>query len=467
MAERVLISQLVKGELGGGFLDKEVEVAGWIRSVRKKKRFSFISISDGSCQPALQIIADAGIPGYEEGSGMLTGSSAKISGKLVASQGKGQGVEMQASSITVLGSASEDYPLQKKATSLEFLRDHAHLRSRTNTFGAVFRIRHALTMATHLFFSERGFVNLHTPIITSNDGEGAGEMFKVTNFDLACVPRTEKGEVDYDQDYFAAMTGLTVTGQLEAECFAMGMGRVYTFGPTFRAENSNTPRHLSEFWMVEPEVAFADLEEVAELAADYVKYMISYTLEHYPQEIAFLSEQHGDGKHQEQLESVVQAPVNKITYTEAIESLAASGEKFEFSIEWGAELQTEHERYLSEKKFMGPVIVTDYPKGCKAFYMKQNDDGKTVRAMDLLVPGVGEIVGGSQREDNLEKLTTRMDEMGMEREPYEWYLDLRRYGSVPHSGFGLGFERVVAYITGMSNVRDVIPFPRTPRSARF
>ncbi|MBT7767094.1 MAG: asparagine--tRNA ligase, partial [Bdellovibrionales bacterium] len=281
------------------------------------------------------------------------------------------------------------------------------------------------------------------------------------------IPRTKSGSIDYDQDYFAAMTGLTVTGQLEAECFAMGMGRVYTFGPTFRAENSNTPRHLSEFWMIEPEVAFADLEEIAQLAADYVKYMISYTLEHCPLEISFLSEQYGEGKHQQQLESVVTAPVNKITYTEAIELLATSGERFEFSVDWGAELQTEHERYLAEKKFIGPVIVTDYPKECKAFYMKQNSDGKTVRAMDLLVPGVGEIVGGSQREDDLDKLTTRMDELKMERDAYQWYLDLRRFGSVPHAGFGLGFERVVAYITGMSNVRDVIPFPRTPKSARF
>lgn len=457
-------------------IDTDQTVSGWIRSIRNSKNFSFMVLNDGSCQGTLQVVFDAEMPGYDEVSKLLIGSCVQATGKIVESQGKGQSVEMQASQIKILGKTTEEYPLQKKATSLEFLRDQAHLRPRTNLFGAVFRIRHHMAMATHKFFADRGFYYLNSPILTAVDAEGAGEMFNVTTMDLSKIKTTDKGEVDYSTDYFGKQTSLCVTGQLEAECFAMGMGAVYTFGPTFRAENSNTPRHLSEFWMIEPEVAFMDLEGNADLAADYTKYLISYVFEHAPEEMQALSNYHKFQAKQNKEEFVDHLPIlekvkdskfERISYTDAIEILEKSGHKFEFKPEWGVELQTEHERFLSEIHFNGPVIVTDYPKDCKAFYMKQNEDGKTVRAMDVLVPGVGEIIGGSQREENLDKLLKRIDEMGMEKDPLWWYIELRKFGTAPHAGFGLGFERAIRYVTGMKNIRDVIPFARTPRNCDF
>lgn len=453
--------------LAEGTVDRDVVIMGWVRSVRRGKKFSFLVLNDGTTQADLQVVADQAIEGYEAGTSVLSGAALKVEGKLVASQGKGQQVEVHATKLEVFGAVDESYPLQKKATSLEFLREQAHLRIRTQTFGAVFRVRHALAQATHEFFSQRGFYYIHTPIITAVDAEGAGEMFGVSTLDKKNLPMTPKGEVDYSKDYFAKETSLCVTGQLEAECFAMGLGSVYTFGPTFRSENSNTPRHLAEFWMIEPEVAFADLEEIADLARDYLQFLIKTALERCSHELEFLLSREGAQTNKDVLEQVRDSAFTKITYTEAMEILSKSGQKFEFPTDWGKELQTEHERYLTDHHFKGPVIVTDYPKDVKAFYMKLNPDQKTVRAMDVLVPGVGEIIGGSQREDSLELLEKRMDEMGMQKEPLWWYLDLRRYGSVPHAGFGLGFERAVMYITGMNNIRDVIPFPRTPRHCDF
>jgi len=447
----------------------EVTISGWVKSTRKKKSFSFIVLNDGSNQSGLQVVADAQIPGYEEATNALTGSSLSITGKIVASQGVGQNLEMQALSLELLGLADETFPLQKKATSLEFLREKAHLRSRTNTMSAVMRIRSSLAFATHSFFNERDFIYLHTPIITGSDCEGAGEMFKVTTLNLENLPKDESGKTDYKKDYYGRDTGLTVSGQLNAETYACGMGRVYTFGPTFRAENSNTPRHASEFWMIEPEVAFFDLDNVANLAVDYIKHLINHALKNNLEDLSFLQSRYKEDLISS-LTKVVNSPVNKITYTEAINILQkakADGYPFDFSVEWGSDLQTEHERFLSEKTFDGPVIVTDYPKAIKAFYMKQNPDGKTVRAMDVLVPGVGEIIGGSQREENYDKLLSRINELGQKVEDYWWYLDLRKYGTVPHSGFGLGFERAIMYITGMQNIRDVIAFPRTPGNAEF
>ncbi|MFZ4713646.1 MAG: asparagine--tRNA ligase [Bacteriovoracaceae bacterium] len=443
-------------------------IKGWVRSVRKGKSFSFIVVNDGTCQNSIQIVADQVLPNYETVSAMLTGYCISVTGKLVQSQGKGQAIEMQASSVEVLGVANTEFPLQKKATSLEFLREVAHLRPRTNTFGAVFRIRHLLAQATHQFFDKEGLFYLNTPIITGSDCEGAGEMFQVTTLKLDNCPKNTKGEVDFEQDYFGKSTNLTVSGQLEAECFAMGMGGVYTFGPTFRSENSNTSRHLSEFWMVEPEVAFADLEEVADLASRYIKALITAALDKGRDELTFL-QQNYDANLITTLEHVKNSEFKKITYTEAVDILieAAKTEKFEYKVAWGSDLQSEHERYLCEKHFKVPTIVTDYPKEIKSFYMKQNADGKTVRAMDVLVPGVGELIGGSQREERLEFLQKRMEELKLPMEEYWWYLDLRRFGTAPHAGFGLGFERAVMYITGMSNIRDVIPFPRTPKSAEF
>jgi len=457
-------------------VDTEQTVSGWIRSIRNSKNFSFMVLNDGSCQGTLQVVFDADMPGYDDVSKLLIGSCVQATGKIVESQGKGQSVEMQASQIEILGKTTEEYPLQKKATSLEFLREQAHLRPRTNLFGAVFRVRHHMAMATHKFFADRGFYYLNSPILTAVDAEGAGEMFNVTTMDMSKIKTNDKGEVDYSSDYFGKQASLCVTGQLEAECFAMGMGAVYTFGPTFRAENSNTPRHLSEFWMIEPEVAFMDLEGNAQLAADYTKYLISYVFDHAPEEMQTLSNYHKFQAKQNKEEFVDHLPVlekvkdskfERISYTDAVEILEKSGHKFEFKPEWGVELQTEHERFLSEVHFNGPVIVTDYPKDCKAFYMKQNDDGKTVRAMDVLVPGVGEIIGGSQREENLDKLIKRIDEMGMEKDPLWWYIELRKFGTAPHAGFGLGFERAIRYVTGMKNIRDVIPFSRTPRNCDF
>ncbi|MDH5581577.1 MAG: asparagine--tRNA ligase [Bdellovibrionales bacterium] len=460
-------------------INKTVFFRGWVRSVRKSKAFSFIVVNDGSSQGNMQIIADSSMEGYEQASTMLTGACVEVEGLLVSSEGKGQKVEIQAQKINIVCGVDEEYPLQKKATSMEFLREIAHLRSRTQTFGAVWRIRHHMAMATHKFFDERGFFHIHTPIITALDCEGAGEMFRVSTFDFNDIPKGENGETDFTQDYFGSDTTLTVSGQLQAESMAIGLGKVYTFGPTFRSENSHTTRHLAEFWMVEPEVAFYDLDDVANLAVDYVKYLISYVFEKCEDELNFLNFRprikggklgdapNGKENHLDTLKGVLEAPVTKITYTEAIDILKNSGENFDFKPEWGIDVQTEHERYLAETHFNGPVIVTDYPKDIKAFYMKQNSDGKTVRAMDLLVPGIGEIIGGSQREDDLEKLNKVILEKGMNDEDLWWYKELRKWGSCPHSGFGLGFERAVQYITGMGNIRDVIPFPRTPKSAQF
>ena len=447
---------------------REVLIAGWVRSVRKGKQFSFVALNDGSTQENFQIVVDQKLSNYEEISGLLLGTSVQFRGMLVKSQGKGQTIEMQATSATIVCKTGEDFPLQKKATSYEYLREIAHLRPRTQTFGAVFRLRSILSFATHEFFTKRGFYYLHSPIITAVDAEGAGEMFNVTTLDLNKLP-TSGGRVDYSQDYFGKKTNLTVSGQLGGECFAMGLGKVYTFGPTFRSENSNTARHLAEFWMIEPEVAFADLDDNAELGADYVKYLISAALTHGAKEMEFLDKlvkEQGENLIAN-LELVRDRDFVRITYTEAVELVKKSGKKFEYACDWGLELQTEHERYLTDVHFKGPVIVTDYPKQCKAFYMKQNDDGKTVRAMDILVPGVGEIIGGSQREDDYQKLMQRVEELKMNKESLWWYFDLRRFGSVPHAGFGLGLERAVMYITGMKNIRDVVPFPRTPKNADF
>jgi len=470
--KRRFIKELLKSSPIG----ESVAVAGWVRSIRKSKGFSFIVLNDGTCQGTLQIIVNEDLKNYSDVSSLLVGSCLKIEGKVVESQGKGQSIELHADSAEVLGKTDEGYPLQKKATSLEFLREQSHLRPRTNLFGAIFRVRHQLAMATHKFFSDKGFYYLNSPILTAVDAEGAGEMFNVTTFDLNNVPKQKDGSVDYSKDYFGKPAHLCVTGQLEGECFAMGLGGVYTFGPTFRAENSNTPRHLSEFWMIEPEVAFMDLEGNAELAAEFVKYLIQYAFDHAGEELTALQKYHEFSSKKEKvpyenhldiLQNVLTKEVQRITYTEAIKILTDSNKKFEFKPEWGVELQTEHERFLSEEYFKGPVTVTDYPADCKAFYMKLNDDNKTVRAMDLLVPGVGEIIGGSQREEDLDKLLNRMNAMGIPQDPLWWYLDLRKFGTAPHSGFGLGFERALRYITGMKNIRDVIAFARTPKNCDF
>lgn len=446
-------------------IEQTVTIKGWIKSLRNSKAFSFIVVNDGSYQVDLQIVAAAELENYEEFTKLTTGASVSVEGKLVVSQGK-QPVEVQATKLEIVGTVADDYPLQKKGTSFEFLREVAHLRPRTNTFGAVFRVRSALAMATNKFFTDKGYFYVHTPIITGLDCEGAGETFRVSTLDMVNTPKTDKGEVDFDKDYFGKETSLCVSGQLEAEAMACGMGAVYTFGPTFRSENSNTPRHLAEFWMIEPELAFADLDDMADLAGEYVQYMIQYAMDHCPKELEFFNKFVSKGL-MDKLNKVLKSKFKKITYTEAVDILLESKKKFEFKVEWGADLQTEHERYLTEEHFDGPVIVTDYPKAIKSFYMKQNDDGKTVRAMDVLVPEVGELMGGSQREDDHDKLLAFMTEKGMNLEPYKWFLDLRRYGTVPHAGFGMGFERAVMYITGMTNIRDVIPFSRTPKSAEF
>lgn len=466
---------LVKNIIAENIMDVDATVKGWIRSVRNSKKFSFVVLNDGSSQDSLQIVVDDVLPNYVEVASLLSGSAVAITGRLVKGGGKVQSIEMQAKSVEIIGKVDESYPLQKKATSLEFLREQAHLRIRTNTFGAIMRVRHHLAMATHEFFSKRGFFYLNSPIISGVDAEGAGEMFTISTLasDITKAPKTKDGKLDFTRDYFGKETFLAVTGQLEGECYAMGLGSIYTFGPTFRSENSNTTRHLSEFWMIEPEVAFADLDEIAALATDYIKYLISYSLEHAGKELEFLfsrEDSTAPKNHMEILKHVRDSKFQRVTYTEAMEILSKvdpSVKKFEYPTQWGCELQTEHERYLAEEHFKMPVIVTDYPKEFKAFYMKLNPDGKTVRAMDILVPGIGEIIGGSQREDNLEKLEKRMDELHMHKDPLWWYLDLRRFGSVPHAGFGLGFERALMYITGVNNIRDVIPFPRTPKNCDF
>jgi asparaginyl-tRNA synthetase len=443
-------------------------VMGWVRTRRDSKGgFSFIELNDGSCVSNLQVIAEELLPNYKSDIVRLqTGCSVMVVGTLEDSPGKGQTVELRAEEIQVLGWADpETYPLQKKRHSFEFLRSIAHLRPRTNTFGAVARVRNALSYAIHTFFQERGFIYLHAPIITGSDCEGAGEMFKITTFDLNQVPKKD-GHVDFQQDFFGGPANLTVSGQLEAEIYALAMGDVYTFGPTFRAENSNTSRHLAEFWMVEPEMAFCDLEGDADLAVEFMKYLFAHVLTHCREDMAFFN-RFIDSTLLDTLEGLVSQDFERLTYTEAVDVLLHAKQVFEFPVAWGTDLQSEHERYLCEQVFKKPIVVVDYPKEIKAFYMKMNEDGKTVRAMDVLVPKVGEIIGGSQREDDYDALRRRIVETGLNPEDYWWYLELRKFGSAPHSGFGLGFERLVQFVTGLTNIRDVIPFPRTPGNVSF
>ena len=445
----------------------DVLIKGWIRTKRDSKEFSFINLNDGSNLNGIQVIVDINLPQYEEIKKLTTGASLAITGKLVESPGANQKYEIQAKSVEIYGKADpETYPIQKKKMTLEFLRDYGHLRPRTNTYSAVFRIRHSMAYAVHKFFNEKGFKYIHTPIITSADAEGAGEMFQVTTLDLNNIPKTENKQVDYSQDFFAKATNLTVSGQLAVENFCSALGDVYTFGPTFRAENSHTTRHLSEFWMIEPEMAFADINDNMDVAEEFLKYIISYVLKEHNDDLEFLNKRY-DQTLLERLKNIVNSDFARITYTEAIDILLNSNQKFEYKVEWGIDLQSEHERYICEKHFSKPTIVVDYPKDIKAFYMKLNEDNKTVRAMDILFPGIGEVVGGSQREEDYDKLLHRMKELSMDLEEYDWYLDLRKYGSHPHAGFGLGFERMIQYVTAMSNIKDVIPFPRTPGNAEF
>ena len=458
----------VKNILQQGKEKPEVRVMGWIRTRRDSKGgFSFLKINDGSCLNNLQVIADHNIEGFKSASGKLhTGSCAGITGKLVESPGKGQNVELQALSIEVYGVADpEHYPLQKKNHSFEFLREIAHLRPRTNTFGAVMRVRNRLASSIHQFFQDRGFIYLHTPIITTSDCEGAGEMFQVTTLNLGSPPMMD-AKIDYSQDFFGEKTSLTVSGQLEGEVYALALSEIYTFGPTFRAENSNTSRHLSEFWMVEPEMAFYDLEDDMDLAEDFLRYLFKDVLEHCLGDLEFFNKRI-DKTILERHRKIVENQFERIPYSKAIQILEKSKYKFFYSVEWGCNLQSEHERYMSEEVFKKPVIIYNYPDEIKPFYMKANEDGSTVRAMDVLLPKLGEIIGGSQREDDYEALIKRMRTKNLDVENYNWYLDLRRFGSAPHSGFGLGFERLVQFVTGMENIRDVIPFPRTPKNARF
>jgi asparaginyl-tRNA synthetase len=449
-------------------VDQRIAVCGWVRTRRDAKGgFSFIELNDGSCLKNLQVIADDKLANYEsEVKKLGTGASVRIEGTVVRSQGKEQAIEVRAESVQVYGNSPEDYPLQKKRHGFDYLRTIAHLRPRTNTFGAVTRIRHTLAMAVHDFFRERGFFYVHTPIITALDCEGAGEMFQVTTFDLDKLPRTPEGKIDYEKDFFGKRTALTVSGQLEGEIYAMALGNIYTFGPTFRAENSNTTRHLAEFWMIEPEMAFADLDHNAFIAEEFLKYVIRAVLTSCQADLDLLDQFVQKGL-KASLEHIVAGPFARMTYTEAIEVLQKSGQTFEFKPEWGQSLQTEHERYLTEVHLKKPVILTDYPKEFTAFYMRLNDDGKTVRNMDVLVPQIGEIIGGSQREERYDVLLERMQAVGLKPEDYAFYVDLRKYGTAPHAGFGLGFERLVLLCTGMGNIRDVIPFPRTPGHADF
>ncbi|MFI3298196.1 MAG: asparagine--tRNA ligase [Rikenellaceae bacterium] len=450
--------------------DRTVEVKGWVRTKRSGKSVSFMALNDGSTIDNIQVVVDNALFSEELLKSITTGAALRVTGQLVASQGKGQGVEVQANEIELYGAADVDtYPLQKKGHTLEFLREIAHLRPRTNTFGAVFRIRHAMAYAIHKFFNDRGFYYWHSPIITASDCEGAGAMFQVTTLPVGTPPLNEDGKVDYSADFFASPTNLTVSGQLEGELGAMALGEIYTFGPTFRAENSNTPRHLAEFWMIEPEMAFYDITDNMDLAEDMLKYLTSYALENCASDLAFLEKMY-DKELTERLSGIVEGSFVRMSYTEAVEILEkaiADGHKFEFPVSWGTDLQSEHERYLVETHFKRPVILTDYPKEIKSFYMKLNEDGKTVRGMDVLFPKIGEIIGGSERESDLDKLLGRMDEVGVPQKEMDWYLDTRRFGTAPHSGYGLGFERLILFVTGMSNIRDVIPFPRTPGTATF
>lgn len=474
---RIKIKELLTGEPQ----EQEVIVMGWVRTFRNNQ---FIALNDGSTNQNLQVVAELGKWNDAFLKRITTSAALKIKGRVVASLGRGQKLELKADEIEILGdSDAEKYPLQPKKHSLEFLREMAHLRFRTNTFGAVFRVRHALSFAVHKFFNERGFVHLHTPIITASDAEGAGELFKVTTLPFDNPPRGEDGTINYSDDFFGRAANLTVSGQLEGELGATAFGAIYTFGPTFRAENSNTARHLAEFWMIEPEMAFYDLEDNANLAEEFIKYLIRYAIEQCPDDLEFLRQrlleeerskpqaERSELDLMQKLQFVIDNKFERITYTEAIDILVASPhykkKKFQYDVAWGIDLQSEHERYLVEKHFKKPIVVTGYPKEIKAFYMRQNDDGKTVAAMDILAPGIGEIVGGSQREERLDKLEQRMKEMHIPTEQMWWYLDTRRFGTVPHAGFGLGFERMVQFVSGMTNIRDVIPFPRTPKSAEF
>ena len=447
----------------------EVLAKGWVRTKRGNKQVKFIALNDGSTVRNIQVVADTSVIDEEILKIVTTGASLAVKGKLVESIGSGQAVEIQASEIEVLGECDPmRFPLQKKDTTLEYLRSVAHMRLRTNTFGAVLRIRHAMAFAIHKFFNDKGFVYLHTPLITESDAEGAGDMFQVTTMDLANVP-VHNGKVDFSKDFFDKKTSLTVSGQLEGELGATAVGEIYTFGPTFRAENSNTPRHLAEFWMIEPEMAFYDINDNMALAEEFVKYLVQYALDNCKDDLQFLNDKYDDGLI-DRLHSVLGIPFQKVTYTEAVEILeeaVRNGKQFEYPVHWGTDFQSEHERYLVETHFGKPVILIDFPKDIKAFYMKQNEDGRTVRGMDVLFPKIGEIIGGSEREASLQKLEARIDELGMSRKNLEWYIDTRRYGTVPHSGFGLGFERLLLFVTGMANIRDVIPFPRTPKNAEF
>ena len=442
------------------YIDTEIEIGGWVRSIRDSKTFGFIVINDGTFFEPVQVVYNDSLENFAKICKLNVGAALIIKGKLIATPGAKQPFEIQASEVYVEGESTPDYPLQKKRHTLEYLRTMAHLRPRTNTFQAVFRVRSLCAYAIHRFFQERDFVYVHTPLITGSDCEGAGEMFQVTTLDLANVPKTADGAVDFSKDFFNKPTNLTVSGQLNGETYAMAFKNIYTFGPTFRAENSNTTRHAAEFWMIEPEIAFADLKDDMMLAESMIKYIINYVLENAPEEMAFFNNFIDKGLI-ERLTNVVNSEFGHVTYTEAVEILEKNNDKFDYKVSWGCDLQTEHERYLTEEVFKKPVFVTDYPKEIKAFYMKLNEDGKTVAAMDCLVPGIGEIIGGSQREDNYDILAARMDELGLNREDYDFYMDLRKYGSARHAGFGLGFERCVMYLTGMGNIRDVIPFPRT------
>ncbi len=448
-------------------VDTEVLVKGWVRTKRGNKNIAFISLNDGSTINNIQIVADVSVFGEALLKDITTGACISVNGKLVSSQGQGQNVEVVASSIELYGKCdAETYPLQKKGHSMEFLREIAHLRPRTNTFGAVLRMRHAMAFAIHRYFNDKGFFYLHTPIITGSDAEGAGEMFHVTTLDLAKIPLEKDGTPDFSQDFFGKPANLTVSGQLEGELGALALADIYTFGPTFRAENSNTPRHLAEFWMIEPEMAFYDLTDNMDLAEEFIKYLIRYALENCKDDLEFLNNMIDKGL-LERLRFVVDNEFIRITYTEAVKILEVSGRKWDYQVGWGRDLQAEHERYLVEEHFKKPVILVDYPKEIKAFYMKQNDDGKTVRAMDVLFPGIGEIIGGSQREEDYDKLLSRIRELKLPEKELWWYLETRKFGTAPHSGFGLGFERLLLFMTGMSNIRDVIPFPRTPKNAEF
>lgn len=464
--ERVMIKTALEHRDFGN----EINVKGWVRTRRGNKNVSFVALNDGSTVNNIQIVVDVTKFPEEQLKLITTGAALSVCGVLTESLGQGQSVEIQAREIVVYGTANpEEYPLQKKGHTLEYLRDIAHLRPRTNTFGAIFRMRHQMAMAIHTFFHTRGFVYFHTPIITASDCEGAGQMFQVTTQNLYNLKKDESGQIDYSSDFFGQPTALTVSGQLEGELGAMALGAIYTFGPTFRAENSNTPRHLAEFWMIEPEVAFIEIEENMQLAQDFVQFCVNWALEHCLEDIEFLAKMY-DNELIDRLRFVVENDFVRLTYTEGIEILkkaVAEGKKFEYPVDWGTDLQSEHERYLVEDHFKKPVILTDYPKDIKSFYMKQNDDGKTVRAMDVLFPRIGEIIGGSQREEDYEKLRRRAEEMGVPTKDIWWYLDTRRFGTAPHSGFGLGFERLMLFVTGMQNIRDVIPFPRTPHNANF